>query len=152
METQKKEHTYVRNPNEPFPFNPMDRGVAGGFGPIKSVKISDLRNSQFCQDIYDLQAPLELEESIHEHGVLVPIMKTEDGKIIDGHRRVNVCEKLGLTQIQAQVVPDHDYLSIEFNRQRIKTLGEKIKEGEAIKTLLTERPNRGSSRGRRRTT
>jgi ParB-like chromosome segregation protein Spo0J len=149
MDTQKKERTYVRNHNEPFPFNPMDPSVAGGFGPIKSVKISDLRKSQFCQDIYDLQVPLELEESIHEHGVLVPIMKTEDGKIIDGHRRVGACEKLGLTQIPAQVVPNQDFLSIEFNRQRIKTLSEKIKEGEAIKTLLTEKAKQRQLTGKK---
>lgn len=37
-----------------------------------------------------------LEASIIQHGVLVPVEYDEDGEIIDGHHRVEICESLGL--------------------------------------------------------
>lgn len=37
-----------------------------------------------------------LEQSIIEHGVLVPVEYDEAGEIIDGHHRVEICESLGL--------------------------------------------------------
>ncbi|WP_157014877.1 MT-A70 family methyltransferase [Mesorhizobium xinjiangense] len=51
---------------------------------------------------YQLLPPLSaedyaaLEASIVEHGVLVPVEYDEDGNILDGHHRVQVCESLGL--------------------------------------------------------
>src|SRR5690606_11977547 len=51
---------------------------------------------------YQLLPPLSAEEyaaleaSIVEHGVLVPVEYDEDGNILDGHHRVQVCESLGL--------------------------------------------------------
>lgn len=51
---------------------------------------------------YQLLPPLSpedfaaLEASIIEHGVLVPVEYDEDGNILDGHHRVQVCESLGL--------------------------------------------------------
>ncbi|TIX72035.1 MAG: S-adenosylmethionine-binding protein [Mesorhizobium sp.] len=51
---------------------------------------------------YQLLPPLSAEEfqslerSIIEHGVLVPVEYDEDGEIIDGHHRVQICESLGL--------------------------------------------------------
>ncbi|WP_113154764.1 MT-A70 family methyltransferase [Nitratireductor sp. OM-1] len=51
---------------------------------------------------YQLLPPLSdedfaaLEASIIEHGVLVPVEYDEEGNILDGHHRVQVCEKLGL--------------------------------------------------------
>ncbi|TPI39291.1 S-adenosylmethionine-binding protein [Mesorhizobium sp. B3-1-9] len=37
-----------------------------------------------------------LERSIIAHGVLVPVEYDEEGEIIDGHHRVEICENLGL--------------------------------------------------------
>lgn len=51
---------------------------------------------------YQLLPPLSAEEyqslerSIVEHGVLVPVEYDEDGNILDGHHRVQICESLGL--------------------------------------------------------
>lgn len=51
---------------------------------------------------YQLLPPLSpeehaaLENSIVEHGVLVPVEYDEAGAILDGHHRVAICEKLGL--------------------------------------------------------
>ncbi len=51
---------------------------------------------------YQLLPPLSaddyaaLEASIVEHGVLVPVEYDEDGEILDGHHRVQICENLGL--------------------------------------------------------
>lgn len=40
-----------------------------------------------------------LKESIRQHGVLVPIIKDENGVIIDGHHRSKVCDELGITNV-----------------------------------------------------
>jgi N6-adenosine-specific RNA methylase IME4/ParB-like chromosome segregation protein Spo0J len=51
---------------------------------------------------YQLLPPLSdddraaLEASIVAHGVLVPVEYDEDGAILDGHHRVEICESLGL--------------------------------------------------------
>jgi N6-adenosine-specific RNA methylase IME4/ParB-like chromosome segregation protein Spo0J len=51
---------------------------------------------------YQLLPPLSdddraaLEASIVAHGVLVPVEYDEDGNILDGHHRVEICESLGL--------------------------------------------------------
>jgi N6-adenosine-specific RNA methylase IME4/ParB-like chromosome segregation protein Spo0J len=53
---------------------------------------------------YQLLPPLgadelaALEESIAQHGVLVPIEYDEAGEIIDGHHREAICRKLGLAE------------------------------------------------------
>ncbi|WP_099866046.1 MT-A70 family methyltransferase [Pararhizobium haloflavum] len=51
---------------------------------------------------YQLLPPLSvddraaLEASIVQHGVLVPVEYDEQGEILDGHHRVEICESLGL--------------------------------------------------------
>ncbi|WP_099864709.1 MT-A70 family methyltransferase [Pararhizobium haloflavum] len=51
---------------------------------------------------YQLLPPLSaddraaLEASIVQHGVLVPVEYDENGEILDGHHRVEICESLGL--------------------------------------------------------
>ncbi len=38
-----------------------------------------------------------LSDSIRRHGVLVPVEYDEDGNILDGHNRVEICQALGVT-------------------------------------------------------
>lgn len=78
---------------------------------------------------YQLLPPLSdeeyqaLENSIVQHGVLVPVEYDEDGEIIDGHHRVAICESLGLVDWPRFVrkgltEPEKRKLSRELNVSR----------------------------------
>ena len=43
--------------------------------------------------IWEYQA---LKESIRRHGVLLPVIKDDKGKTIDGHHREHACRELGI--------------------------------------------------------
>lgn len=53
---------------------------------------------------YQVMPPLsadeyeELKADIQARGVLVPVEYDEDGNILDGHHRVQICEELGITE------------------------------------------------------
>ncbi len=84
----------------------------------------------------DDQAILELSKSIKERGILEPIRITEDGYIVSGHRRFCAAKVAGLVQVPCIILPikrDDDIdaftrLLREHNRQRDKTLDEKLRE------------------------
>lgn len=40
-----------------------------------------------------------LKESIRQHGVLVPVVRDENGTLIDGHHRSRACEELGIRNV-----------------------------------------------------
>lgn len=52
---------------------------------------------------YQVMPPLtadeyaELKSDIEQRGVMVPVEYDEDGNILDGHHRVQICEELGIT-------------------------------------------------------
>lgn len=86
---------------------------------ILRLKVTDLISSPFQGRLFDLTDELtpeeeasidELKESIENNGLLQPIVvrPNEKGKyeIIDGHRRVISCRKLGIGQIKA-IVKDY---------------------------------------------
>ncbi len=82
----------------------------------------------------DVQA---LAESIREHGVREPLVITEDGYILSGHRRWTAARLAGLTYVPCRIVPtrygdcDSDEvirLLREHNRQRVKSLDEILRE------------------------
>lgn len=78
----------------------------------------------------------ELAESIRERGVLEPIVVTLDGYIVSGHRRYAASRVARLNTIPVRVLPirradDLDEfvrLLREHNRQREKSLDEKVRE------------------------
>lgn len=53
---------------------------------------------------YQVMPPLsadeyaELKADIQARGVLVPVEYDEDGEVLDGHHRVQICEELGITE------------------------------------------------------
>lgn len=79
---------------------------------------------------------IALAESIAEHGVQEPLLVTRDGWIISGHRRHAAARLSGLTTVPCRVRDldkdaSHDefmQLLRECNRQREKTLEEKLRE------------------------
>ena len=77
-----------------------------------------------------------LAESIRQHGIQEPIVITRDGWIVSGHRRHVAAQLSGLRMVPVRILPfereaDGDrflMLLREHNRQRIKSLDEKLRE------------------------
>jgi len=95
-----------------------------------------------------------LAESIREHGLQEPLVVTRDGWIISGHRRHVAARLAGLKTVPCRVHPirregDRDQfirLLREFNRQRVKSFDEKLREEvvsvdpeEAYRSLIAHR-------------
>jgi hypothetical protein len=74
-------------------------------------------------------------ESIKANGLLSSIWITKEKTIISGHRRINACKALGISEIEAEVREYSDLLVIEANRYREKSWKEKLAENEAIEKL-----------------
>src|ERR1019366_7365217 len=110
--SQKNKLRYVRKTNKPFP-SPNVSVLAVPTSPIKKISIDELIPSDFCKNIYNLDASEDLVESIRMNGLLVPIWVTTKNKINSGHRRVAVFKKLKIENISAQIVDDLNELSIE---------------------------------------
>src|SRR5262249_15910649 len=87
----------------------------------------------------------DLAASIREKGVLVPLVLTEDNYILSGHRRFAAAKLAGLREVPCvtqegvqrvlgedddddDVSPDFLKWLEHFNRQREKTLDEKLRE------------------------
>jgi hypothetical protein len=106
---------------------------------IRQVSIYDLEVSGYNDHIYHRinsdDADIEdLAASIKKNGVLEPLVISEDGFIISGHRRRMACIKLGIKTVPCITEPvnvdDPKYLKLlrEYNRQRVKSIDEVIRE------------------------
>jgi hypothetical protein len=83
-------------------------------------------------------------QSIQENGVLTPILIDTDDRIISGHRRVQAAKRAGLSTVPVTVQAfDSDLERLETlihsNRQRSKTVSQKLREAEAIKAIEQKR-------------
>jgi len=136
MFEQQESHVYARPVTMPLACSPLITSEEPPLGPIRMVPIASLTESSFCRDIYDLIAPPDLLESVSRIGIQTPVWITAEDKIIAGHRRVDACRRLGITEIPAQVVPDFNGWSLESNIQRNKTTMEKLAEADAIVAYL----------------
>jgi hypothetical protein len=98
-----------------------------------------------------------LAESIRKYGVLEPLVVSEDGYILSGHRRYAAAQIAGLEVVPCRVEPirrDHDIDAFvvrlrEYNRQRDKDRAERLREEivsadptEAYQSLLDQRKRR----------
>lgn len=109
--------------------------------PVRRLKLATIRPSYENDRLYrridskDSEI-IALVESIKEHGVLEPIVISTDRYILSGHRRHYATRLAGLKMIPCREEPisrkdnPHRYLIRlrEYNRQRIKTLDEKLRE------------------------
>jgi hypothetical protein len=82
-----------------------------------------------------------LLESIREQGILEPIVVSADGYILSGHRRHAAAQTLKLARIPVRIRHDVSYLRDEdkflrllasYNRQRVKTATEQLREEVAL--------------------
>lgn len=94
-------------------------------------------NEHLYRPVHDDDPEIQaLADSIRERGLLEPIVVTRDGYIVSGHRRHAACRLAGLSIVPCRVLPIHsvddpdDFVRLlrEYNRQREKTLAEKVRE------------------------
>ena len=103
--------------------------------------LADLRASPENARLYRPIQPADpairrLAISIQQWGVLEPLVATQDGWIISGHRRHIAARLAGFTHAPCWFVPfnrvdDPDHflrLLAEYNRQRLKNVGEMVRE------------------------
>jgi N6-adenosine-specific RNA methylase IME4/ParB-like chromosome segregation protein Spo0J len=112
------------------------------------VRTTDLKPSKFASSIYDGTASADLIQSIEENGLLVPIWIADDNTIIAGHRRVDACRRLGLSEIEVEVKPFSESLVIESNRYRDKTSEEKLREADALEKIEAAKAKERMLRGK----
>lgn len=102
--------------------------------------LDDLESHPLNEKIYSTtESDAGLLESIKKFGLLEPIVCTSDGIIISGHRRIHACRKLGIVMVPVREIDDHKNILeeklIEFNRQRIKTTQERVREIKHLQLL-----------------
>jgi len=135
--------------------SPIDRGSQKnssepGHGPVFTKSIDEIYPSFENDRLYrpvdpndpDIQA---LAASISEFGIKEPIVTTEDGFIVSGHRRFSAAKVAGCTTVPCRIEPirrrdEPDRfvrLLREYNRQREKSFAEKLRE-EVVSADPTE--------------
>jgi hypothetical protein len=103
------------------------------------VPLASLQPARINDQIYKPVDPTDpeviaLSESIEEHGLLQPLDITIDDVILSGHRRFAACGLAGLEVVPARrreirsTDPEFPRLLVEFNRQRVKSRDECVRE------------------------
>jgi len=107
---------------------------------IRQVSISEIQVSGLNDEIYkqvdpDDPAIEDLAASICEHGLLEPLVISEDHFILSGHRRFAAIQMTNMEEIPCEIrqgvyLGDPDFLRLlrEYNRQRVKGVDEIIRE------------------------
>lgn len=134
---------------------PITSGLKIWNTPVEEIRPAP-ENDKLYRPILDTdQATIELAESIEDRGVLEPLVVSDDGYILSGHRRYAAAVIAGLETVPVRfrhdVSRENDpdrfvELLREYNRQRVKTLDEQIREAvidsdptEAREELLAHR-------------
>ncbi len=137
---------------------------------IRSIPINEIfpspENAQLYRPVDCTDPEVKtLAASIREHGIQELLVVTPDGFIISGHRRHAAAKLAGLKKVPCRVSaiqrringngkinPQFIVALREFNRQRIKTFDEKLREevvsadpAAAYKSLIEHRQNQSSS-------
>ena len=109
------------------------------------MDVSKLKPHPVNLEIYgDTEVDGAFLESVKTHGILEPLIAKPDGTIISGHRRWKAAVALCLDEVPCRVVEYTSELAeqeaiIEYNRQRVKTFEQKMKEAEKLKKIEEER-------------
>jgi ParB-like chromosome segregation protein Spo0J len=99
---------------------------------------------------------IELARSIKEHGLLDPLLISQDGFIISGHRRRIASLRAGLKEVPVKIYPisrkkspdEFRRLLVEANSQRLKNVTEMVHES-AIKMDRRRRTGKSSMTARK---
>ena len=104
--------------------------------PLSGLKPSPENAKLYRPILPDDPATQALAESIRKHGLREPLVITEDGYILSGHRRHVAAGLAGLTDVPCRIEPirredDLDgftELLATYNAQRVKTIDEQVRE------------------------
>lgn len=123
-------------------------------GRICQVDPSRLRPDPRNETIYGAEADEELDDSIRQFGILVPIIITASLMIVSGHRRWRSALRLGLNEIKAEIrefEDEHSQLTTLLleNQYRVKSRGQQVREAIAWRDLEHARARRRMSEGAR---
>ena len=113
--------------------------------PIASIKQHPL-NSSIYGDISSEEVA-DLVQSIHDVGLLEPIVINERNQCVSGHRRLHACKISGLKSIECVVkempAADEILYIIEWNRQRRKTYRQLLNEAKSLMAYYGKKRKRG---------
>ena len=131
---------------------------------ISTRSVSELRPSPENDRLYRPVDPTDpdvkaLAESVRKHGIKEPLVVTQDGYLLSGHRRWMAARIAGLKEVPCRVEPirrtdDIDRFIVllrEYNRQRVKSFDERLREelvttdpAEAYHSLVQHRTRRAA--------
>lgn len=98
------------------------------------IEISKLNQHPYNRRIYGYDDNTELTEKIKSSGWIKPILITKNCMIISGHRRVEACKNLKISEIEYELVDDDPLKQLELfvseNCYRVKTTSQLMKESE----------------------
>jgi hypothetical protein len=75
---------------------------------IKKMKIRDLQKASFNPKSRISKELARLRSSIERIGLVYPVAVTKDGRVVDGHRRLECCRQLGWEEIPVLIVAVDD--------------------------------------------
>lgn len=107
-------------------------------------------------EIYDATPTPDLLQSIRDHGIIEPLVASNEQVLVSGHRRRLAAIKLGLDVVPVLLRPVEDELGeiIAFNTHRKKTWSEVVREARMLmpraEFAARERRLEGARRGGRR--
>ena len=102
--------------------------------PVESIKPSPENELLYRPVSWNDPEIISLAESVGTHGIKEPLIVSEDGFIISGHRRLMAAKRAGLKTVPCRVEkiqhldPQFTEILRECNRQRMKTLAEIARE------------------------
>jgi hypothetical protein len=142
----------------PMPAGHAAKTYHDTFRPLNEIFPSPENEKLYRPIDVDDPATVALAESIDKHGIREAIVITVDGWILSGHRRYVAARLAGLSEAPCRVEPvwrlngagqvNDDFLKLlrEYNRQRVKTLDEQLREAvveadpnEAYEALIDHR-------------
>ena len=96
----------------------MIKGLATGGERVRMIKIAQISHDPLkIRREEDANALLRLKDSLHRHGILVPltVRPWEGGyRLVAGERRLRAARELGFTEVPCVVFPADDRLCAEF--------------------------------------
>lgn len=100
---------------------------------MKTVPVDSLKPHPLNDQIYKDEADDAFVDRVERLGIIQPLLVTEEGLIISGHRRLDAALKLGLEQVPVLVVEprsrlDIEEMLIEANRHRRQSNEQLVRE------------------------
>jgi ParB-like chromosome segregation protein Spo0J len=111
---------------------------------VEHRAVNALHEHPLNAEIYGDQADDELVSRVQMLGIIHPLLVTEAGTVISGHRRLDAATRLGLETVPVLVSPITDPLDvaellIEANRQRQPNNEQRVREYQHLKTIALKR-------------